>query len=225
MGLLEIRDQAESAVSGGLKKVWDTVHPNVISGVRLPIGMVSLLVQQVDKTVGTILYLANEWLDWVDGAAARASGKTSVAWAKLDPLVDKMVHGSQLLYFVSQIQDIQTALGITFSTVVATNLWVNYHSQRKRWPIGEQIMDSWRAISHPDQMNEWDDAMIKANLLGKLKFLLESFAILALYVGNDTQEGMWVSTALLTIATTLWALGARKRTPTTESAPISEETK
>jgi phosphatidylglycerophosphate synthase len=188
----------------------NTIHPNQISAIRLLFAIPVVATHQQNPIAGAAVAAFADIIDWLDGAAARATGKTSVEGAMLDPLVDKLMHGFEMGYLAMTIDDLWLRVSMA-TDIIAAN---GYSTMQRGNPI-EQLINGTRAVLDPtictaDNGNGDGDGN-KANWLGKSKFVLESATIIMLLAGGQNERIRRVCTGMLFTSSVLGFLGTRKR--------------
>ena len=208
--LLQMRDQAEKVAESALKVIGETVHPNRITAMRIPIGAAAVATHTVSATAGTILYAVNTLIDWLDGAAARAARKGTTEGAKLDPLVDKVVNGGTMGYLIASGQSDPLLTASALLAAASDAL-----SQLQRGPVVEQTREAIRAVLNPEACHSTDlhpnVGSIKANVWGKVKMCLQSGSIAVWMAGAQHEEARVAAAAGLGASAVLGLIGTIKR--------------
>jgi len=211
--LLEARNSIErfAPVKQALRRVAGVIHPNHITAIRVPGAVVAAALDRVSHTAGAVAYAVNTLLDWADGAVARSrKGSETREGTLLDPLVDKVSNAIVLAYQVAQHVD-----DWRFATAAAVSVTLNAVSQLQRGPIGGQVKDAARGVFAPGSCEpvETNGATksIKANTWGKVKYMMESSAIGAMFAAGDSGMVRISAAATLAASSLLCIVGTVKR--------------
>lgn len=209
------RDAAEGVgpVRRAMAALGRAAHPNVLTAARALPGLAAVPLHLAGLPVGAAASaVLSDLTDWVDGAAARASGRMSAEGARLDPLVDKVVHGVQLAYLaVLGIQSGQGG-GEALAAAAAGSMAVNWWSQSRRGPLLGQFREAFRAVAHPETCSPGASTHA-ANFWGKTKFALESGAIAAALLADGSTAVTWSAAGCLAASVALGVQGVLKRAP------------
>jgi phosphatidylglycerophosphate synthase len=217
----KVRDRAETCLSSSIfEKI--PFSPNKITAIRVPIAILNVLIHSLGfHSAAIAIFLGNTSLDWIDGAVARAKNEGTKEGECLDPLVDKMITSLNLIYgSVFIVEETFTKLASV------ANIGIDIFSQAKRGSIKEQfpngIKDAVFDINscRPSDKNSTN----AAHYLGKIKFILQSTAILgilskesvtnvmeSIIEGNPQKTFEIMLTGILTSSAILGVIGAKKR--------------
>lgn len=144
------------------------------TAIRGPLALGTLGVAPFSPGIAAGLYGFNALLDYVDGLVARACQETSLEGATLDPLMDKLVNDSTLIYLLA------SSSNPAFLLAALANIGLDFYSQNQRGPIREQLHLLLKTLGKDAELTYKNDPAIQANWPGKIKTALQSLAIVSM---------------------------------------------
>lgn len=211
--LKNARDGIESNpyVHRAMAALGDAVHPNRLSALRMLPGLAAIPAHAAGYPMAAAGLAAFAALaDWADGAAARASGRFSAEGARLDPFVDKIVHGAQMSYLAVLGAASGYAAGQALAVSAAVGIVVDAVLQRARGPFSAQWSEAVRAVRDPGSCPR-ASSPAQANFLGKSKFFLQAGGILAVLAAGAGETPCAVAATGFSAAAVLGAVGGVMR--------------
>ncbi|PIP65590.1 hypothetical protein COU77_01265 [Candidatus Peregrinibacteria bacterium CG10_big_fil_rev_8_21_14_0_10_49_16] len=209
-----IRNVIETWARGPLTNVGKWLHPNQITLLRLPLGFAVIAIYEWSAVWGIATFFLYAFLDWLDGAVARADLKLqSDLGAKFDPYIDKIVNLTILWYFT-----FSRGFAWYFITALVLSTLVNVWSQLQRGSLWKQLEEGIGAGLGLKRKSVMVSLSVRqaglsnhaANWYGKLKTLLEFTVIVLLFVHQSVAMQI-VTTIFLCAAALLGACGVYRR--------------
>lgn len=153
-----------------LRFIPDVVSPNSVTIVRfLSVPVVAWLLLEQNYAWGALVFALAAFTDALDGAMARTRGRIT-HWGKIaDPFADKLLIGSTALILVTRFVSLEIAVAIVSIELLLISRAAYLYSHKRR---------------------------AGANAMGKVKMVLQSVALLSLFVYATTGISFYLSLAL-----------------------------
>jgi phosphatidylglycerophosphate synthase len=206
---IPLRDKIESLPTFHkmMACIGEKVHPNQITAVRIPMAIGALGLQTVSPVASTAVAAITDCIDWLDGAVARASNKTTMEGARFDPYVDKVVNTLELVYLIFSTRS------FVFALSALENIAIDIYSQKQRGSLLRQLQEGIRSVRNPESCTPdgEEHLHLKANRYGKYKKILQSVAIIVALLDSQNNYVQLSSAVLLNISFVLGYMGTKKR--------------